>query len=149
METDRSAAYRRIARYFRKHKQVAASSFVACLALFAYVPFVWHSEPINWLENSLLVITKLTSLDRQSSLFLPSNELDLQSQRHLRGTAFHVNFPNGARLRSERRTLCDSKGLSTSKETPTTQRHHLWAELWHGTEPSQPLNITRKLNIEN
>jgi hypothetical protein len=47
METARSAAGRREARWFRKHKQAAALSFfvVACFALFAYVPLAGHSEP--------------------------------------------------------------------------------------------------------
>jgi hypothetical protein len=57
METARSAAGRRKARKFRKHKQAAAMSlFVACLDLLAYVPLVWHSEP------SILILIRKSEL---------------------------------------------------------------------------------------
>jgi hypothetical protein len=58
------------ARWFRKHKQAAVLSFffIACFALFAHVPLVWHSEPIilNLKTSSLI---GLLCLSRDRSYF--------------------------------------------------------------------------------
>jgi hypothetical protein len=60
MEAARSAAGQRKARKFRKHKQL--SFFVACLAVFAYVPFVWHSEPSILILNLRMLISLLNEV---------------------------------------------------------------------------------------
>jgi hypothetical protein len=64
MESVRSAAGRRNAREVRKHKQAAAVSLLLpALALFAYMPIVWHSETScltwldRWLEKTVSLLT--------------------------------------------------------------------------------------------
>jgi hypothetical protein len=66
-ETARSAAGRRKARKLGKQKQATALSFfVVCLAVFAYVPLVWHSEPSN---STRLKVDEVMSFRRKTLFF--------------------------------------------------------------------------------